>query len=79
MGKDTEVGQVVVMEIGFPRTQEFSLECRSSESAAWKELAKGTTLGPEKKITFPPVTTRYIRLNIFKANGVPTIEEVRVM
>jgi alpha-L-fucosidase len=74
--KDTRVGRAVIKELGFKRTQEFAVEYKDGE--AWKELAKGTTIAGEKTLDFAPVTARYVRLNILKANEVPTVEEFQL-
>jgi alpha-L-fucosidase len=76
LGKETPVGRVVIKEIGYPRTQEFTVEWK--DGGAWKELARGTTIAGEKTIDFPAVTARHVRLNILRANEVPTIEEFQV-
>ena len=76
LGQDTLIGGVTVMETSYPRTQEFAIEVLSGDQ--WKELAHGTTLGPERKIEFPAVTARHVRLNILKASDVPTINEFQV-
>jgi alpha-L-fucosidase len=77
LGKDQEVGRVEIIEASHPRTEAFAIEYRVNDT--WKELARGTTIGENKVIAFPPVTARHVRLNILKANEVPTIEEFRVL
>ena len=61
------------MELAYPRTCEFTVEYKQGE--AWVEVAKGTTINGEKRISFAPVMARYVRLGILKASGPPTIEE----
>jgi len=73
---ETRIGQALVKELGFQRTQEFAIEYKDGET--WKELVKGTTIAGEKTFTFAPVSARYVRLNILKANEVPTIEEFQL-
>ncbi len=73
LGKETLVGRAVIKELGYHRTQQFAIEWK--DGGVWKDLARGTTIAGEKEITFPPVTARYVRLNILKATEVPTIEE----
>jgi len=75
LGNETHIGRVTVIE-KFKRIQEFAVEYRQGE--AWKELAHGTTVGPEKQIDFPPVSARRVRLNILKASDTPTVEEFQV-
>jgi alpha-L-fucosidase len=67
------VGQAVIKELGYHRTQQFAIERKDGD--VWRELAKGTTIAGTKVVGFKPVTAQYIRLNIQKANEVPTIEE----
>jgi alpha-L-fucosidase len=77
LGKDEHVGSVEIIEATHPRTEEFVVEYKVGET--WKELARGTTIGEKKEISFTPVTACHIRLNILKANEVPTINEFRVL
>jgi alpha-L-fucosidase len=76
LGKETEVGSVVVKEIGYHRTESFVIECKEGEN--WKELVKGGTIAGEKVYKFSPVKARCFRLNIKQANEVPTIEEFQL-
>jgi alpha-L-fucosidase len=84
LGSDELIGRAEIHErYSFPRypIQEFAIECRSKSRDAWKEIVRGTTLGIEKTIDFPPVRARYVRLNILKAvpvNGLVAISEVRI-
>ena len=73
LGRPMLVGQAVVKELGFHRTQQFAIERKDGD--VWRELAKGTTIAGTKLIDFPPVTARHFRLDIQKACEVPTIEE----
>jgi len=75
--QDARIGRAVIREIGFHRTEEFAVEYKSGDT--WKELVHGTTVAGEKVLDFAPVTARYVRLNILKANEVPTIEEFRIL
>jgi alpha-L-fucosidase len=76
LGNEARIGRVVILEEGYHRTEEFVVEWKDGE--AWRELAKGTTIAGDQAIDFPPVTARYVRLNILKASEVPTIEELQV-
>jgi alpha-L-fucosidase len=76
LGQETRIGQALVKELGYQRTQEFAIEYKDGET--WKELVKGTAIAGEKTFTFPPVAARHVRLNILKANEVPTIEEFQL-
>jgi alpha-L-fucosidase 2 len=71
------VTRVVIHELQFPSTQAFTVEC--DVSGAWQEVARGTTIAGMKKLSFSPVTTRRIRLNLLKTvDDVPTIGEFQV-
>ena len=77
LGKATEIGRAVVMEINFPRTQQFAIECKTGDS--WKPLVTGTTIAGRRVYDFAPVKAQVFRLNILKANEVPTIEEFQLL
>ncbi|MCX6361023.1 MAG: discoidin domain-containing protein, partial [Armatimonadetes bacterium] len=76
LGRETEIGRAVVMEIGYPRTRQFAIEVE--EAGSWRAVVTGDALGGERSFDFAPVRTRRVRLNILKASEVPTIEEFRV-
>ena len=73
LGKETLIGRAVIKELGYHRTQQFTIQCKDGDG--WRELVRGTTIAGEKEVTFQPVTARFVRLNILKAKEVPTIEE----
>jgi alpha-L-fucosidase len=77
LGKETDIGRAVVMEIGFPRTEKFAIE--SKVGSAWKPLVTGTTIAGRRVLDFAPVKARVFRLNIQKANEVPSIEEFQLL
>jgi alpha-L-fucosidase len=76
LGAPTRVGRAVIMELAYPRTQEFAVEYKVGD--AWKPLVTGTAITGEKTLDFAPVTARQFRLNILKASEVPTIEEFQL-
>ncbi|MGA2255381.1 MAG: alpha-L-fucosidase [Thermoguttaceae bacterium] len=76
LGKPATIGRAVVMELGFHRTEQFAIEYRDGEE--WKTVVAGTTIAGEKSFKFPAVQARVFRLNIVKANEVPTIEEFQL-
>ena len=67
------VDRVVVDEGDWGRVQAYTIEAKVGDK--WQVLAKGTTLGRRKSITIKPTTAQLFRLNIQKANEVPTICE----
>ena len=73
LGRETEIGRAVVMEVGYPRTQQFAIEVE--EAGSWRAVVSGEALGGERSFSFAPVRARRVRLSILKASEVPTIEE----
>jgi len=82
LGREENVGAAEIRErFSFPcyPIKRFTIEYRSG--ADWNVAAKGTTIGIEKTIAFPPVRARYMRLNICNAdpiNNLLVIEEFRL-
>jgi len=76
LGEEKEIGSVLVSEIEWPETREFAIEIK--QGVAWKEVARGTTIGAEKEIVIAPVKARIVRLNVFKAERPININEFQV-
>lgn len=76
LGEETEVSRIWIAETDFAHTREFSIEVMQGNT--WKEVARGTTIGPNKALAFPSVKARRIRLNILKAEGPININEFQV-
>ncbi|MFO1524118.1 MAG: discoidin domain-containing protein [Kiritimatiellia bacterium] len=76
LGVETEVGRVLLSEIEWPEVREFTIEIKQGE--AWKEVARGTTIGREKTLAFPPVRAREIRLNVQSSVQPININEFQV-
>jgi len=76
LGAPTLVGRAVLKELGFHRTEEFAIEHQDGDT--WKAILTGTKIAGEKTFDFPPLTARFFRLNILKANEVPTLEEFQL-
>jgi alpha-L-fucosidase len=76
LGKETMIGGAGVIEVSYPRTESFVIEYKHGDE--WKPLHQGTTIDGRRVCEFAPVNTRFVRLNIVKANEVPTIEEFLV-
>ena len=71
------IGRVVIAELQFPSTQQFTVECRVN--GAWKEIARGATIAGMKSFTFPQIKTQRVRLNLIKTkDDVPTIGEFQL-
>lgn len=73
LGKPTAVDHAVVDEANWDRVQRFELQVEMD--GQWTTIASGTTIGPLKMLHFKRVVGRQFRLNILKANEVPTIVE----
>ena len=76
LGKSTTFNNVVINE-EFDRVQQYELQCK--DGGQWRTIADGKKIGRKLKLEFsPPVTTRYVRLNILKASDGPTIWEFQL-
>jgi alpha-L-fucosidase len=73
LGKPRTVARAVIVEGSWNRVQRFELQYR--DAAEWKVIVSGTTLGARKELSFDSVKARHFRLNVLKANEVPTIPE----
>ena len=73
LGKLARIDRARIDEGHWNRVREFELQAQ--QDGTWKNLASGTTLGPDKEISFAPVTARRLRLNLLQAVEVPTICE----
>ena len=58
------------------RVRQFELQYQ--EGGAWRSCAGGTTIGGRLALSFEPVTARFVRLNILKATGGPSIVEFQL-
>jgi hypothetical protein len=76
LGEDRDIGSVWLCEIEWPFTRTFVIEIRQGEG--WKEVVRGTTIGSDLWLKFPPVTAREIRLSVLKADGPININEFQV-
>ena len=76
LGEETGISRVWIAETDFAHTREFSIEVM--QSGAWKEIARGTTIGKDKALEFPSIKSRQVRLNILKAEGPININEFQV-
>jgi alpha-L-fucosidase len=76
LGQPTHVARAVIDEGNWGRIRQF--EVQAQQDGVWKTIASGTTIGPAKAISFPPVTARLFRLNILNAVEVPTICEFQL-
>jgi alpha-L-fucosidase len=70
------INRVVIDEAYAGRIGKFELQVKVED--AWQTVFAGETVGRDCTCNFPPVTTRYIRLNILDATEGPTIWEFQV-
>jgi hypothetical protein len=76
LGAETEVGRVWLSEIEWPETREFVVEVKRGDE--WVGVARGTTIGRDKTLTFPPVRTREVRLRVLRSERPININEFQV-
>lgn len=76
LGEEQEIGSVYVSEIEWPETREFAIEVKQGD--AWKEVARGTTIGADKEIMIQPVKARQVRLNVKQSANAININEFQV-
>ena len=76
LDEEEEIGSVWISEIEWPETQEFTIEVKQGE--AWREIARGTTIGADKTIEFAPVRAREVRLHVLKAKRPININEFQL-
>jgi alpha-L-fucosidase len=58
------------------RVKAFKIEIL--EGKKWREIARSTTIGARKILTFPEVKARKVRISIFAAKAPPIISEVKI-
>lgn len=76
LGSDRVIKRAHVSEIDWPETLEFIIECQQGDG--WKEIARGTTIGRDMSIDFPPARGRIFRLKILKAKMAININEFQL-
>lgn len=76
LGSEQTIGSVMVSEIDWKETREFTIEVKQGD--AWKEVARGTTIGADKDIPVSPVKARSVRLKVLQAANAININEFQV-
>ncbi|HWX20771.1 MAG TPA: alpha-L-fucosidase [Candidatus Binatia bacterium] len=66
----------VVISEAFDRVQSFQLQW--FDGSAWQNFWTGTTIGNQWSQSFPPITSRLVRLNILDASDGPTVWEFQL-
>ncbi|TAE75302.1 MAG: discoidin domain-containing protein [Verrucomicrobia bacterium] len=77
LGAEREIGSFLISEIEWKETREFTIEVKQGD--VWKEVARGTSIGPDKEIPIPAVKARAVRLNILKATNAININEFQAL
>jgi hypothetical protein len=76
LGEEKEIGSILISEIEWKETREFTIEVKQGD--AWKEVARGTTIGADKDIPVESVKTRAVRLNVLQSANAININEFQV-
>jgi alpha-L-fucosidase len=69
--------EAVLVEEGWGRIERFELQVKDNNQ--WRTIFKGKEIGPYFRRNIPPITARYVRLNILQARDVPTIWEFQLL
>ncbi|MFE5324342.1 discoidin domain-containing protein [Paenibacillus sp. NPDC056579] len=79
LGAGSEFSRVVIKETSFQRVTSYKLQS-SNDGTTFTDIpgTAGTTIGTSKTITFPAVTSQYVRLYIGTATNEPSINEMEV-
>ncbi len=75
LGAEKTFDRAVFLEASWNRVEDYELQVREGET--WRTFYHGGKMG-DVLVHFKPVTGRYVRLNVIKANEVPTIWEVEL-
>ena len=76
LGAEQDISRCWLSESEKGNIREFSIEAK--EGSEWKELARGTAVGPDKVVKFASCKARFVRLNILKSEGPIQINEFQV-
>ena len=76
LGNAADISVAEVDEGPYSRTRNYEIRAQVGEQ--WKLLAKGTTIGKRKRIEFPTVRARLIRIIIIEAIDVPVLSEFQL-
>jgi len=76
LGQPCSIDRATISESYAPRVEQFDLQAKEGES--WKTFYRGTQIGEDCRIKFPPLTAQVVRLNILEASEGPTIWELQL-
>jgi hypothetical protein len=69
-GAEKEIARVKIDEIEWPETREFAIEVKQGD--AWKEVARGATIGANKQITFSICCVSCTAILMSNSCGIPS-------
>jgi alpha-L-fucosidase len=76
LGKPQIISSAEIQEEYAGRIEEFQL--MAFVDGQWKEIAQGTSVGPDRTLSFPAVRAQLVRLDILKSSEGPTISEFKL-
>ncbi len=76
LSEKSKVSRICIDEGDWDRVRQY--EVQVLHGTIWKTIHRGDNLGSQNVITFDPVTSDTFRLNILKANEVPTIHDIKL-
>lgn len=77
--KKKKINTVIVREqiaSGGQQIQAFKIEIKGKDG--WREVARSTTIGARKILTFPEVKTRKVRIAVLAAKAPPALSEIQI-
>ncbi len=79
LGSGAKYNRVLIKEISYPRVTSYKLQW-SNDDINYANIAgtTGTTVGDDRLIEFPTITSRYVRVYFTTSSDAPTIDEVEV-
>lgn len=78
--KETSLGSIEIDEaLAQPKSRVLKFELQKKDGNSWTTFHQGTELGDHFKISFAPITTMAVRLNILDASEGPTITDIRLL
>jgi len=75
--KERTIDQITVNEHGGEHIEQFTITYKNAKDE-WVSLAEGTKVGQALTIPVKKTVTRYVRLNILKANAAPSLSEIDI-
>ena len=75
LGEPTTIDRAQISE-PYGRVRKFELQVK--DGAQWRSVHRGSTIGENLSVEFPPVTARHVRLNLLQTTEGPSIWEFRL-